>query len=107
VVGLIQPEAKPALEHVHELVLVDVQVKGRALGDDEQEIEAGTFVCVPPGVVHTFSNPGNAPVRFLNFNTRAGWEGYMRELAAAASEERPLTPEVIGPIASKYDFRSV
>jgi hypothetical protein len=31
VVGLIQPEAKAPFEHVHELVLVDVQVQGRAL----------------------------------------------------------------------------
>jgi hypothetical protein len=39
------------------------------LGDEEREIGPGTFVCVPPGVVHTFSNPSDAPVRFLNFNS--------------------------------------
>jgi quercetin dioxygenase-like cupin family protein len=73
------------------------------LGEDTLEIEAGSFVCVPPGVVHTFSNPSDRPVRFLNFNTPAGWENYMRDLAAAAASG-PLTPETIGGIAAKYDF---
>jgi oxalate decarboxylase/phosphoglucose isomerase-like protein (cupin superfamily) len=64
------------------------------------------FVCVPPGVVHTFSNTGDSPARFLNFNTPAGWENYMRDLAEAA-KAGPLTPAVIGPIASRYGFQAV
>jgi quercetin dioxygenase-like cupin family protein len=42
------------------------------LGDETHEVGPGTFVCVPPGVVHTFSNTSAAAVRFLNFNTPAG-----------------------------------
>ena len=60
-------------------------------------------VCVPPGVVHTFSNQSDAPVRFLNFNTPAGWENYMRDLAAVLASRTP-TQEEIGRIASRYDF---
>jgi len=60
-----------------------------------------------PGSSTPFSNPGEAPVRFLNFNTPAGWEGYMRELAAAASEGRAPSPEEMGRIASNYDFRPI
>jgi quercetin dioxygenase-like cupin family protein len=75
------------------------------LDDVRRELGPGTFVCVPPGVAHTFSNPGDAPVRFLNFNTPAGWERYMRELGAAA-QNGPLTSEVIGQVASRYDFRA-
>jgi len=41
-------------------------------GDETHQLGPGSFVCVPPGVVHTFSNQGDSPVRFLNFNTRAG-----------------------------------
>jgi mannose-6-phosphate isomerase-like protein (cupin superfamily) len=26
------------------------------LGDETVELEPGSFVCVPPGMVHTFSN---------------------------------------------------
>jgi len=38
------------------------------LGDQTHELGAGSFVCVPPGVVHTFSNTSESPVRFLNSN---------------------------------------
>ena len=74
------------------------------LGDETHALDPGTFVCVPPGVAHTFSNAGDAPARFLNFNTPAGWEEYMRELGEAA-QTGPLTPDVIGQIASHYDFQ--
>ena len=73
------------------------------VGDESLELEPGGFVCVPPGVVHTFSNPSDAPVRMLNFNTPAGWENYMRELGTALAGEAP-TQEEIGAIASRYDF---
>lgn len=73
------------------------------LGEETHQLEKGSFVCVPAGVVHTFSNQSDSPVRFLNFNTPAGWENYMRDLAEAA-KAGPLTPDVIGGVASRYDF---
>jgi uncharacterized cupin superfamily protein len=76
------------------------------LGNEMLELEPGSFVCVPPGVVHTFSNTSDAPARILNFNTPAGWENYMRDLAAALASGTP-TQEEIGKIASRYDFQVV
>jgi quercetin dioxygenase-like cupin family protein len=76
------------------------------LGDETLELEPGSFVCVPPGVVHTFSNPSDIAVKILNFNTPAGWENYMRDLAAALAGGTP-TQEEIGQIASRYDFEVV
>ena len=76
------------------------------LGDREVQAAPGTFACAPPGVVHTFRNDTDGTVRMLNLNTPAGWEEYMRALAAAA-QEGPLTPEVIGGVASRYDFEAV
>jgi mannose-6-phosphate isomerase-like protein (cupin superfamily) len=73
------------------------------LGDETLELEPGSFVCVPPGVVHTFSNPRDTPVKILNFNTPARWENYMRDLAAALAGGTP-TQEEIGQIESRYDF---
>ena len=35
---------------------------------------AGTFVLVPPGVVHTFRNPTASPVRILNIHAPAGFD---------------------------------
>ena len=76
------------------------------LGEATLELDPGSFVCVPPGVVHTFSNTSEAPVRFLNFNTPGGWEHYMRDLAAALAAGAP-TQEEMGRIASRYDFEVV
>jgi quercetin dioxygenase-like cupin family protein len=76
------------------------------LGDRTIEAGPGTFACAPPGVVHTFRNDSDRPVRLLNFNTPAGWEHYMRDLAEA-SRSGPLTPELIGRVASRYDFEIV
>lgn len=70
---------------------------------ERRELGPGSFACVAPGTAHTFSNPSASPVRFLNFNTPGGFEHYMRDLGEAA-RSGPLTPEVMGPIASRYDF---
>jgi hypothetical protein len=45
-------------------------------------------------------------VRFLHFNTPAGWANYMRDLDAALAKETP-SQEEIGQIASRYDFQVV
>lgn len=90
-------------ERLHDMFYV---IEGRLtmqLAGRTREVEPGTFVCVPPGVVHTFTNASDRPVRFLNFNTPAGWEVYMRELGEAA-QAGELTREAIGRIASRHDF---
>jgi quercetin dioxygenase-like cupin family protein len=92
-------------QHLHDMFYVLEGVLTMRLGEATHEVAAGSFVCVPPGIVHTFSNAGTAPVRFLNMNTPSGFEHYMRELGQAA-RRGALTPELMGPIASRYDFRS-
>jgi quercetin dioxygenase-like cupin family protein len=89
--------------NLHDMFYVLEGVLTMLLGEATHEVAAGSFVCVPPGVVHTFSNAGTSPVRFLNMNTPSGFEHYMRELGDAA-RRGALTPEVMGPIASRYDF---
>ena len=93
-------------ERLHDMFYVLEGTLTMRLGDDTTELAEGSFVCVPPGVVHTFSNPGPKRVRLLNFNTPAGWENYMRDLRAALEKGTP-SPEEIGQIASRYDFRVV
>ena len=66
-----------------------------------QELEPGAFACAPPGTVHTFSNPGPRPARFLNVMAPAGLEGYLRELAAMRAAPEPA---LMAQIASRYDF---
>jgi quercetin dioxygenase-like cupin family protein len=92
-------------ERLHDMFYVLEGCLSIRLGDHTVEAKPGTFVCVPPGVRHTFSNHGDQSVRFLNFNTPSGWEGYMRDLGAAFGSEEPPSQEAIGRIASRYDFK--
>lgn len=73
-------------------------------GDETIAAGPGTFACFPPGAVHTFSNPGDEPVRFLNLMAPGGFERYLRELAAAASPGSAPDPARMAQIASRYDF---
>ena len=93
-------------ERLHDMFYVLDGVLTMQVGDEVHDLGPGTFVCAPPGVVHTFSNRSDAPVRVLNLQTPGGWESYIRELGEAA-KSGPLTPEVIGPIASQYYFEAV
>lgn len=56
------------------------------LGEEEHEAPAGSHVVIPPGNVHTVSNPSAEPVRFLNVTAPSGLERYLRELAADPSD---------------------
>ena len=77
------------------------------LGEETIEAAPRTFVCVPPGVRHSFANRTEQPVLFLNFNTPSGWEDYMRDLGSAFAAAGTPTPEAIGRIASRYDFKAL
>jgi quercetin dioxygenase-like cupin family protein len=93
-------------ERLHDMFYVLEGTLTMRLGDETLDLGPGSFACIPPGTVHTFSNRSDQPVRFLNFNTPAGWENYMRDLASALAAGSP-TSEEIGQIASRYDFRVV
>jgi len=93
-------------QRLHDMFYVLEGTLTLRLGDATVQAGPGTFACVSPGQVHTFSNRSSAPVRFLNFNTPSGWENYMRELGRELSSGRTPTPEEIGKIASRYDFQT-
>jgi mannose-6-phosphate isomerase-like protein (cupin superfamily) len=71
-----------------------------------REIDAptGSYILVPPGVVHTFANTSDEPVRFLNINSPGWLENYLRDLAGAMhAGTMPGTAE-FARIVAKYDF---
>jgi quercetin dioxygenase-like cupin family protein len=73
------------------------------VGADVVEGPAGTFVLVPPGTVHTFSNPYEEPARFLSLVAPAGLEQYFKELSKALAEG-DFTPDLIARLSAKYDM---
>lgn len=74
------------------------------VGDSEFDASAGSYILVPPGVVHTFANISDEPVRFLNINSPGWLEEYLRDLAGAMRRGTiPGSPE-FERIVGKYDF---
>ncbi len=49
------------------------------LGEEEVAATAGTFVLVPPGVVHTFENRTDTPGLVLNIHAPAGFDLRLRD----------------------------
>ncbi|MGH2989845.1 MAG: cupin domain-containing protein [Solirubrobacterales bacterium] len=66
------------------------------------EAEAGSFVFLPPGVVHTFSNRGDAPARCVNAYVPGGIEGFFIEVGEAVAGGEP-DPAEIERLSAKYD----
>ncbi len=77
------------------------------LGGERHVVGPGAFVLVPPGVVHTFSNPGTVPARFLNIYQPAGNEQYLKEALKRMAAGRPWSPAEMAEVASRYDFEPV
>lgn len=77
------------------------------VGDAWLAVPAGGYVAAPPGVVHTFANPGDRPVRVLNITSPAGFEDYLRELSAALRPGVPPDPAEIGAIVARHDTEIV
>ena len=77
------------------------------LACDWRVLGPGSFVLVPPGVVHTFANLGAAPARFLNIYQPAGNEQYLKEAMKRMVEGHPWSPTEMAEVASRYDFEPV
>jgi quercetin dioxygenase-like cupin family protein len=73
-------------------------------GGEVVDAGPGSFVAVPPGVVHTFANETDEPARVLNLFAPGGFEAYLRELAALPG---PPDPATMAELASRYDFEVV
>jgi quercetin dioxygenase-like cupin family protein len=64
---------------------------------------AGTFVMVPIGVPHTFSNPSEKSARFLNTFTPPQYIHYFEEMSELFSKSGPPTLEQSRAIMARYD----
>jgi quercetin dioxygenase-like cupin family protein len=74
------------------------------VGGDEHEVPAGGYALVPPGIVHTFSNPSRETVRMLNIQAPGGLEQYLKELASVTRQGEQPDQAVMAKLASRYDF---
>lgn len=66
----------------------------------------GGYAFVPPGVVHTFGNPNDAPARFFMVASPAGLENYFVELRDLIKHEPQWPPKDMRKVVelmAKYD----
>jgi len=72
------------------------------VGDLSYDAPAGTFVMVPPGAPHGFGNPSDATTVLLNTFTPDLYVQYFRDLGDFIAKDRPMTPEAMIDIMSRY-----
>jgi quercetin dioxygenase-like cupin family protein len=71
----------------------------------EYRCPAGSFIYIPPGLVHGF-RVGRAPSRKLNLYSPAAMVGYFDELSDAVAQGN-VDPENLGRIALRYGMHVV
>jgi mannose-6-phosphate isomerase-like protein (cupin superfamily) len=70
-------------------------------GDKNFDAQAGDYVVIPVGVVHTFSNPFKDTAVFFNTFSPAYYVNYLRELSGFAKTGQ-LTPQNVLRIMAHY-----
>jgi mannose-6-phosphate isomerase-like protein (cupin superfamily) len=98
----VSPGDMPPLHvhHTHDegFLLLDGEMS-LFLPDREIALKAGEFVLAPRGVPHTYQ-VGDGPARYLVLSNPAGFEGFVRDVAALDE----LNPEVLGATAAAHDI---
>ena len=98
----------PQIHHAHEegFYFLEGELEFQ-VGTDTVRAGPGTFVLVPMGVLHTFSNPTEKPARFLATLTPPRYLHYFEEMSqlfqATASPSRQQRAEVM----ARYDTEVV
>jgi quercetin dioxygenase-like cupin family protein len=72
------------------------------VGEETFEAEAGSFIYIPPGVVHRFSNRTDAPASCVNAYVPGGIEGFFVEVGELMAGGPP-DPAEIDRLSEKYD----
>jgi mannose-6-phosphate isomerase-like protein (cupin superfamily) len=72
------------------------------VGRTDHEAPAGTLVMVPPGVPHTFANPGDQPLVMVNTFTPDLYVQYFRDLRDLLADGGPAVPEAAVEVMTRY-----
>jgi len=69
---------------------------------DVRRVGPGSFVTVPPGVMHDFRNPGTDPARWLGIASPAGLDRYFEEILALVAAGT-FSEEELRRLRLRYD----
>ncbi len=98
----------PHIHHAHEegFYILEGELEFLA-GTQTVRASQGTFVMVPIGTVHTFSNPTDKPARFLNTFTPPLYLGYFEELSLLNQASVAPPPQQLAELMAHYDTEVV
>ena len=97
------PTPPPHIHHAHEegFYVLEGELEFLA-GTQTVRAGQGTWVMVPIGTVHTFSNPTDKPARFLNTFTPPLYLGYF-EAMSKLFKEGALDPHQFAALMASYE----
>ncbi len=101
------PAGRPIARHIHltreESFYVLSGVLDFHVGERIGHASAGSFLQVPRGTAHGFSNPGDQPARMLAIWSPGGFEDCFADWVAAFPEGTPVDMATIIAIWKKHD----
>jgi quercetin dioxygenase-like cupin family protein len=102
------PTPPPHIHHAHEegFYVLEGELEFLA-GNETVRASQGTFVMVPIGTIHTFSNPTDKPARFLNTFTPPLYIGYFEEFSKLLQAGGALSPQQFAALMARYDTEVV
>jgi mannose-6-phosphate isomerase-like protein (cupin superfamily) len=98
----------PHIHHAHEegFYVLEGELEFRA-GTETVRAGQGTWVMVPMGAAHTFSNPTDKPARFLNTFTPPHYIGYFEALSKLIQEGATPSPHQMAALMASYETEVV
>ncbi len=98
----------PHIHHAHEegFYVLEGELEFNVDGEIVH-VGAGSFVMIPIGVMHTFSNPGDKLARFLSTFTPPQYIHYFEEMSELVSKSGPPTLEQVRALMARYDTELV
>ncbi len=98
----------PHIHHAHEegFYILEGELEF-VVGTETVRAGQGSFVMVPVGVTHSFSNPTQKPARFLNTFTPARYLSYFEELSQLYEVSSSPDRQQLAELMARYDTNVV
>jgi uncharacterized cupin superfamily protein len=77
------------------------------VGTETVRAGQGSFLMVPIGIAHTFSNPTERPARFLCAFTPRRYLSYFEEMSRLHQATAPPSPQQVAELMARYDTEVV